>query len=129
MFEFHCNGFREVTICDRSSHKRCSIKQLFLKMSQYSQERTCVGVFSDKVAGLQAVTLLKRDTPTKVISCESCKKSTNTYSEKLANGCLCRWQILSPRYFYHFLGELLFLWGSRYFLFHDWGSRFFSGLL
>ena len=28
----------------RSSHHRCSIKKLFLKISQYSQENTCVGV-------------------------------------------------------------------------------------
>ena len=29
----------------RSSHGMCSIKKLFLKISQYSQENTCVGVF------------------------------------------------------------------------------------
>ena len=28
----------------RSSHRRCSIKNLFLKTSQYSQENNCVGV-------------------------------------------------------------------------------------
>ena len=28
----------------RSSHRRCSIKMLFLKISQYSQENICVGV-------------------------------------------------------------------------------------
>ena len=28
----------------RNSHQRCSIKKLFLKTSQYSQENTCVGV-------------------------------------------------------------------------------------
>ena len=28
----------------RSSHRRCSIKKGFLKISQYSQESTCVGV-------------------------------------------------------------------------------------
>ena len=28
----------------RSRHQRCSIKKLFLKVLQYSQENTCVGV-------------------------------------------------------------------------------------
>ena len=28
----------------KSSHRRCSIKKLFLKISQYSQKNTCVGV-------------------------------------------------------------------------------------
>ena len=28
----------------RNIHQRCSIKKLFLKMLQYSQENTCVGV-------------------------------------------------------------------------------------
>ena len=28
----------------RSSHQMCSIKKLFLKIVQYSQENTCVGV-------------------------------------------------------------------------------------
>ena len=28
----------------RSSHRRCSIKKLFLKISQHSQENTCVGI-------------------------------------------------------------------------------------
>ena len=28
----------------KSSHQRCSIKKLFLKISKYSQESTCVGV-------------------------------------------------------------------------------------
>ena len=36
-----------------SSHQRCSIKKLFLKILQYSQENTCVGVslitFQDEI--------------------------------------------------------------------------------
>ena len=33
-----------ICLCDRSSH-RCSIKKLVLKISQDSQENTCVGVY------------------------------------------------------------------------------------
>ena len=39
----------------------CSIKKLFLKISQYSQENTFVGVSINKVPGLRPVTLSKRD--------------------------------------------------------------------
>ena len=40
----------------RSSHRKCSIKKLFLKTGQYSLENTCVGV-----------------KPTQVFSCEYCE--------------------------------------------------------
>ena len=36
-FVFSINAFR-------NSHQRCSIKKLFLKISQYSQKNTCSGV-------------------------------------------------------------------------------------
>ena len=36
-----------------SNHRRCSIKKLLLNISQYSQEKTCVGVSFNKVAGLK----------------------------------------------------------------------------
>ena len=44
---------------DKSSHRRRSIKKLFLKISQCSQENTCVGVSSS--------TFLKRDSNTGVL--------------------------------------------------------------
>ena len=44
----------------RVSHQRCSMKKLFLKILQYSQEN-----LSNKVAG-RPVTLLKRDSNTDV---------------------------------------------------------------
>ena len=50
----------DVLFCsDRRSHCRCSIKKLFLKISQYSQETTCVGVCFNKAAE-------KKETPTQV---------------------------------------------------------------
>ena len=39
---------------------RCSVKKVFLKISQYSQENTCVGVSFNKVAGLKPPKRLKR---------------------------------------------------------------------
>ena len=46
--------------CDRSSHRRCSIKKLFLKISQNSQENTCRSLFFNKVRGLSSENLFYR---------------------------------------------------------------------
>ena len=40
--------------------RRCSSKQVFLKFSKISQENTCVGVFFNKVTGLQTCNFLKK---------------------------------------------------------------------
>ena len=53
----------------RSSHKRRSTKKLFLKVSQYSQENTFVGVSF-------------LETLTQVLSCEYCKIFNNTNFEE-----------------------------------------------
>ena len=53
---------------DKSSHRRCSIKKLFLKISQCSQENTFVGIsFSIKLQVYQ------KKTPTHVLSFEICE--------------------------------------------------------
>ena len=46
--------------------RRCSVKNVFLEISQNLPESTCVGVFFNKVAGLRPETLLKRDSNTGV---------------------------------------------------------------
>ena len=47
---------------------RCSIKKRFLKILQWSQESTCVGVyFLMKMLALSPVTFLKRDSNTGVL--------------------------------------------------------------
>ena len=48
-----------------NSHRRCSIKKAVLKFVQYLQENNCVGVLSNKVAGLQ---VYWKETPTLVFS-------------------------------------------------------------
>ena len=50
-----------------SSHRRCPSKKVFLKISQYSQENTCVGV-----------NFIKK-TPTQVFSYEYCKIFKNSF--------------------------------------------------
>ena len=56
-------------------------KNTFLKISQTSQENTCVGVFFMK---LQAFSLqvFQKETPTQVLSCEVCETFKNTYFEE-----------------------------------------------
>ena len=41
----------------RSSHRMCSVKKVFLEISQNSHENTCARVFSSKIAGLRPATL------------------------------------------------------------------------
>ena len=43
---------------------RSSIKKLFLKILQYSQERNYIGVFLMKMQAFSPATLLKRDSNT-----------------------------------------------------------------
>ena len=61
--------FLNVLKVNRSSHLRCSIKNVFLKGFANSQKTTCVGVFLNKVADL-ACNFIKKETPTQVFYCE-----------------------------------------------------------
>ena len=56
-------------------------KKVFLKILQTSQENTCVGVFFNKVAGLQAADFFRKGSNTEV-SCEVCETFKNTYFEE-----------------------------------------------
>ena len=59
--------------------RRGSVKRVFLKISQNSQEYTCVWVFFNKVTCLRPTTLLKKETPTKLFSGEFSELFKNTY--------------------------------------------------
>ena len=61
----------------RFSRQRCSIKKLFLKILQNSQENTCVGVLLfNKVARINSII---KETLTQVISCEICEVFKNSF--------------------------------------------------
>ena len=47
--------------------RKCSSKQMFLKILEYSQENTCIGV---KVAGPKTCNFIEKETPTEVFSYE-----------------------------------------------------------
>ena len=65
----------------RSSHRKCSMKKLFFKISQYSQEKPLLESIFKKVAGLQTCNFTKKRLQHK-FSCEYCEIIENTYFEK-----------------------------------------------
>ena len=66
-------------ISDRSSHWRCSIKKTFFKISYYSQEKTCVGIFFNKAIRLNVCNFIEKR---QVFSCEYFDIIKNTYFEE-----------------------------------------------
>ena len=60
-------------IMSEAFSQRCSVKKMFLEISQNSQENTCS-------SGLQLYS--KKKTLAQVFSCEFCEVSKNTYSYK-----------------------------------------------
>ena len=48
------NQYTEAVVC------KCSSKYVFLRISEISQENTCVGVFFNKAAGLKAFNFVKK---------------------------------------------------------------------
>ena len=72
-FQATCPSSKTVTngiIISRSNHRRCSVKKVFLKISQNSQENTCVGLaflLKSQTWGLQ---LYKYGTPTQMFDFE-----------------------------------------------------------
>ena len=62
----------------KSSHRRCSKKKVFLKISQNSLENTCARV--SFLIKLQA--LLKKETLAQVFSCEFCETFKSTFFHK-----------------------------------------------
>ena len=62
--------------------RRCSSKQLFLKISQCSQKAPVFESFYNKAGALKACIFIKKEIPTQVFSCEYCEVFKN--SEQLS---------------------------------------------
>ena len=60
--------------------RRCSVKGLFLEISQNSQESSCARVSFLKKLWPQASTFIKKETLAQLFSCELCEISKNTFS-------------------------------------------------
>ena len=64
----------------RSSHQQVFYKNVFLKISQNSEENTCVRASFLKTLQSSVCNFIKKDTLTQVFSCEPCEISLqNTY--------------------------------------------------
>ena len=59
--------------------QRCSVRKVFLEISQNSQENTCAR-FSFLIKLQTPATLLKKEALAQVFSCEFCEISKNTFS-------------------------------------------------
>ena len=55
---------------NKSSHHKCSFKKVFLKILQISQEKNCLGVSFNKVAGLKICNFTKKETSPNLFSCK-----------------------------------------------------------
>ena len=87
-----------------ASHQRCSIKKSFLKISQYSQENNCVGVFFNKVASLR---LQHRCFPVNIA-----KFLRTTILKNICDSCFCISE--NPRFhLYPTLYSQIFTFQSR----------------
>ena len=60
--------------------RRCSVKKVFLEISQNSQENTCARVSFFKKTLLKNSNFIKKETLAQVFSCEFCEISKNTFS-------------------------------------------------
>ena len=71
------------------SHQRCSIKKVFLEISQNSQENACARVCF--LIKLQVCNFIKRETLAQVFACEFYEFSKNTFfTEHLWMAASCR---------------------------------------
>ena len=85
------NGTKKLVQYPKSVVRRCTIKKVFLEISQNSQENTCARVCV--LIKLQAwvCNLFKKETLALVFSCEFCEISKNNFfTEHL------RWLLLKP---------------------------------
>ena len=60
--------------------ERCSVKKVFLEISQNSQENTCARVPFLINLQPEACNFIKKETLAQVFSCEFCEVSKNTFS-------------------------------------------------
>ena len=60
--------------------RRCTVKKVFLKISQNSQENTCAWIFFfNRLKTLTACNFIKKETLAQMLSCESCEIFKKTY--------------------------------------------------
>ena len=68
-------NFSKTSLMREAVAQRCSVKKVFLEISQTSQENTCV-----RVSFLIKSFFIKKDTLVQVFSCKFCEIFKNTFS-------------------------------------------------
>ena len=82
----------------RSSHRKCSIKKVFLEISQNSQENTCARVSFLMKFQASGCNFIKRETLAQAFSCEFCQIFKNTsFTEHF------RWLLLEIKVIHYLL--------------------------
>ena len=76
-----CNRITVAVFNTKAVTWRCSVKKVFLEISQNSQENTCVK--------LKACNFIKKETLAQLCACEFCEISQNIFSENTS-----RWLLL-----------------------------------
>ena len=56
---------------------------VFKNLTKFTGKCPCQGLFFHKVADLKPATLVKKETPTQVFSCELCEIFKNTFCKRL----------------------------------------------
>ena len=73
-------------LCEEAVAQTCSVKKVFLEISQNSQENTCAAVsFLIKLEA--ACNFIKKETLAQVFSIEFCKICKNTFSQNSLGDC------------------------------------------
>ena len=81
--------------------QRCSVKKVFLKISQNSQENTCASLFLNKVAGATG-NFIKKETLAQMFSCEFCEIFKNIcFTENLWTTASEKWSCLLKNVYYN----------------------------
>ena len=70
--------------------RRCSSKQLLLKLSQISQESTCVGVSFNKVVGLKVCSFMKKRFQRRCFPVKFTKVLRTPFLQNTSSGCFCK---------------------------------------
>ena len=76
LFYVFCFHFLRI---HRTSHWRCFVKKMFLKIPQNSPENICAKVSFLKSCRTQVCNFIKKETLTQMFSCEFCEISESTF--------------------------------------------------
>ena len=72
---------RNIEWLERSRHRKCSVKKMFLNFANCTGKHLCYSLFLIKLQVFRPATY-EKEIPTKVFSCEICETFKNPYSEE-----------------------------------------------